>query len=364
MGGEMKTSISLLAFRSFLLLLLAACALLLPNSAAADPLYTVIGLGGLNSHAYGINNLGEVVGAFAVTDDAYRQILPFLWENGTFIQLPTQFDSPSRRGAAFAISDDGYIAGIEGDPRSYFHGAIWQDGQFEQWVIGGDFSKLTDINDAGQAVGYAIHPGGDYWGVCVGCLQGDSGYGVGLSGINNAGDIAGDTFVFPGGVPGAVVFDDRGTATQLFPNAGNTPSMALAINNKGDVAGSNDGNAFLLDGGRYINLGFSIPVVKEPSITFTGNPLAMNDWGEVVSGQYIWYGGQLYNVNDLLPTNSGWTITEVNGVNNWGQIVGTGIYNGQTEAFIANPVPEPGSITLLLAGLTMTLMLLHKKVWA
>jgi uncharacterized membrane protein len=382
----MKALASGISFRlvAILFLVVGMC-LLLPQKAAADPIFQIIGLGGQNSQAYGINNFGAVVGVFGATNDPYEQILPFLWEDGTFTQLPTQYDPLGRRrGAAFAISDSGYIAGLEGNPSSRYHGAIWQNGQFSQWLIGGDFSKLDDINNSGEAVGASFTLGHV---ISYGIPQGQV-YADASLGINDAGQIVGFSMLDPSSAPQAILYAN-GTLTTLFPNSGNVPSAAIAINNRGSIAGMYDGNAFLLDGGRYINLGFSIPdqttitggtapylTCTNPSggsncyptlaglDTFAGNPLAMNDWGEVVGGQYIWYGGQLYNVNDLLPANSGWTITDVSDVNDWGQIVGTGIYDGQTEAFIANPVPEPGSITLLLAGLTMTLMLMRKRIWA
>jgi probable HAF family extracellular repeat protein len=366
----MKTSASLLAFRSFLLLLLAAFSLLLPSGAAADPLFTIIGLGGLNSHAYGINNSGTVVGGYGATSYPFDQQRPFIWQNGALTELPVP-DNSLGRGAAFAISDSGYIAGTTEGGGNDYEGTVWYNGQLlPQRVPGPDYAQLTDINNSGVSVAtFDSSSSGFSSGEC---FAGDMNciippllpYYTTLLGINNSGELVGATFNHPTNSQSAAVSYKNGTVTTLFPNAGSTQSVAIAVNNSGSIAGSYDGSAFLLDGGRDINLGFAIPVNTGLSVTWAGNPLAINDWGEVVGDQYIWYGGQLYNVNNLLPANSGWTITEVDGVNNSGQIVGTGIYNGQTEAFIANPVPEPGSITLLVTGLATCLFLLRKRVLA
>jgi len=44
------------------------------------------------------------------------------------------------------------------------------------------------------------------------------------------------------------------------------------------------------------------------------------------------------NLNNLLLPNSGWELNSVVGINNKGQIIGTGKFNGQNRAFILTPV--------------------------
>jgi uncharacterized membrane protein len=41
-----------------------------------------------------------------------------------------------------------------------------------------------------------------------------------------------------------------------------------------------------------------------------------------------WYKGTMTDINTLLPENSGWKITTVEGINNHGQIVGQGTFDG------------------------------------
>jgi hypothetical protein len=53
---------------------------------------------------------------------------------------------------------------------------------------------------------------------------------------------------------------------------------------------------------------------------------------------FLYSGGQMANLNSLLPPNSGWTLTEAVSINDAGQIVGVGTLNGQDRAFRLTPV--------------------------
>jgi hypothetical protein len=58
------------------------------------------------------------------------------------------------------------------------------------------------------------------------------------------------------------------------------------------------------------------------------------------------------DLNTLLPAASGWELVDATATNDVGQIVGSGIINGQSHGFLldtgtmANSVPEPGSVTV------------------
>ena len=49
---------------------------------------------------------------------------------------------------------------------------------------------------------------------------------------------------------------------------------------------------------------------------------------------FIWHDGKMAALNALIPAESGWMLTDAKGLNNQGQIVGQGKYNGQQHAFL------------------------------
>ena len=68
--------------------------------------------------------------------------------------------------------------------------------------------------------------------------------------------------------------------------------------------------------------------------------------------------GQATDLNTLLPSGSGWTLLAATGINDLGQIVGYGTYDGNNQGFLLTPsalgdppnvtyVPEPTSMICL-----------------
>jgi hypothetical protein len=78
--------------------------------------------------------------------------------------------------------------------------------------------------------------------------------------------------------------------------------------------------------------------------------------GNLVIHGFLDVGGVMIDLNQFLPLNSGWTIDAAYGINDSGDIVGTGTMNGQSYALelvarsaLLIGTPEPA--TVLLAGL-------------
>ena len=66
------------------------------------------------------------------------------------------------------------------------------------------------------------------------------------------------------------------------------------------------------------------------------------------SRAFVWTGGMLLDLNDLVSNTSGWSLTAAYGIDSSGQIVGTGTYLGQSSSFRLDPVfsrigPSPSS---------------------
>src|SRR5690606_15648594 len=57
----------------------------------------------------------------------------------------------------------------------------------------------------------------------------------------------------------------------------------------------------------------------------------------------VWFGDNVYKLQDLVLNIGGWSLDSAVGINDQGQIVGTGIIGGQRHAFLLNPVYPDGA---------------------
>jgi hypothetical protein len=83
---------------------------------------------------------------------------------------------------------------------------------------------------------------------------------------------------------------------------------------------------------------------------------------------FMYVGGVMVDLNQLLPINSGWTIDAAYGINDAGDIVGIGTLGGQTDAFellpasvVATATPEPTSLLMAALGFVAVGALRRKK---
>jgi probable HAF family extracellular repeat protein len=60
---------------------------------------------------------------------------------------------------------------------------------------------------------------------------------------------------------------------------------------------------------------------------------------------FLWQNGTLTDLNDLLPSGSGWVLTTAYALNNSGVIVGDGLFNGAPRAFRLTITPEDNADT-------------------
>jgi hypothetical protein len=52
---------------------------------------------------------------------------------------------------------------------------------------------------------------------------------------------------------------------------------------------------------------------------------------------FLYSGAVMYDLNKLIPANSGWRLTVAFGINDAGLIVGIGAHNGQQRPFLLTP---------------------------
>jgi probable HAF family extracellular repeat protein len=193
-------------------------------------------------------------------------------------------------------------------------------------LAGGNWSSAYAVNASGTVAGYGNVAGGAFrafvWSAAsgmteLGTLGGSSSY---ANAVNDLSQIAGEASVASGYEHAFV--DTNGVLHDLGTLGGGS-SFAYDINNAG------------------VAVGYSY--------------LA----GNAVAHAFAYVNGQMIDLNSLLPANSGWVLEEAYGINNQGDIVGTGTFDGQQEAFLLDPpqfavqVPEPATAGLLLLGVFM-----------
>ncbi len=327
-----------------------ACFGLVDSRAAFGQEYTVIDLGtlpgGSASQGRAINDSSQVVG---ICDSAtLGEMRAFLWENNTMQNLGTLGGLLTE---SLGMNNLGQVVGSSFTAGGANHAFLWESGAMtDLGTLGGDSSMAYGINDSGQIVGMSKTPTDvvNYYAflweagkmINLGTLPG--GAGSTASDINNVGQVVGSSDV-PGPESHACLWQG-GTITDLG-TLGGTQGWANAINEAGDVVGqSKDLNghdhAFLwTPGGGMIDLG-----------TFGGRYSSahdINNYGQVVGSAdmpgdnmraFIYDSTNgMRDLNDLIPADSGWLLSGAVGINDKGEICGTGENNGQTRAFLLTP---------------------------
>ncbi len=309
-----------------------------------------IGAHGLNSGAFGVNDLGEVeVVAESPAKDPNNEnfcaygtgltCLPFLWQGGALLPLPLL---GGNNGTVGQINNRGEVAGIAEtgtrDPNCPTAvtvagtGPQFLDYEAVVWGPGpGAMRKLSPL--PGDTVGIAL------W-------INDNSQAVGSSGTCA-------NSVLPPLAYGshAVLWEKDGTITDLGNLGATAVNIGLSINNQGQVAGASSltatstpgggTNAFLWTRGTGMrNLG------TLPGDVASGGQ-GINDAGEVVglsidpSGNpraFVWQNGVMTDLNTLVPANAPLFLLDAGAINSRGDIVGFGATSkGDVHPFLAIP---------------------------
>jgi probable HAF family extracellular repeat protein len=323
-------------------------------------------LGGTQSKAFGINNCGMIVGDSAPS--GISPIHPFLWRdlNGNLVSDPGEMKDLGTlgglRGSATDINASGLVVGhstiaAAGDQ----HAFRWFDSD------GDGISDPGEMNDLGVLPNHSTH---------------------GALGVNDNGQIVGSA-ENEGGSASAFLWNAN-TGLQLLATLnGIAPSFAYSINNSSHIAGwaSNTDHAFLFNGTTNIDLGtfggnrsiaYDINAAGHavgfahvdassagpPSRAFKWNGTALQDLGVLAGGvrsqaysvnssgitvgysevtggaphAFVHNGTQMLDLNTLTSLPAGWTsLVEARGINDGGQIVGYGKFNGEDRAFLLTP---------------------------
>lgn len=258
------------------------------------------------STAYAINNAGQTVGDNLHGTGKKAVSSSYMAHNGVITSMV-------RDGLAYGINERGQVVGTAG-------------GQAYMWSsdggrvnLGTNLRTAVDINYNGVVVGQTTSGSGYVLDTQTGNLVTYS--GMQMKAVDRHGAAIGTTSV--GGVTRSYMIAN-GVITEIEPGsgAGTFPVEALSMNDKGLVVGSANGRAFVWD---------------------------------AASG--------MFDLNNLLPAGSGWDyLVAAEDINNLGQIVGWGIFNGKVRSFLLTRVAAvEASAVFMLIGSGLLVFLRYRQ---
>lgn len=322
-------------------------------------------LGGGYSSAYAINNFGQVTGVSQAADHFEEHA--FLYDSSTMLDLGTLGHIGSY---GFDINDSGHVTGYSLTSPFTPPTAILYDGT-PMRSIGSlegapGRSYGWGINNAGHIAGRSSTPSGDrafyYDGSTMQNLGTLGGTNSSAYAINDLAQIVGSSDT-SNGDRRAFLYDGGGMVD--LGTLGGTDSSAGDINNVGVVTGTSDTlsgatHAFLYDEGTMTDLGTLGGYVFNSSINVFSQVVGTSRLSDSSSKTHAFYYDtsldSMVDLNNLIDPVSGWELLDAADINDLGQIVGTGIINGETRAFLLTPeadapIPEPATLSLLGMGL-------------
>ncbi|HEY1685279.1 MAG TPA: DUF3466 family protein [Tepidisphaeraceae bacterium] len=328
--------------------------------------YSIQSIGDFKPSA--VNDNSDVAGTSSGPDGNSNNVIVWSWGSTTTIFPEGSYESVSATG----INNVGQIVGSGYTnlsapaplPQSY----VWDPNQglITECVTDGQRANFSAINNSGQFAGQIVNETSGQAAIFSKMQApallpnyGDDTQSDALA-LNNNDEAAGWSG-FPQSatsIQEEAVLWQNGTVIDLTP--GNTWSKADGINDQGQVIGNMNES---LNNGGLINVPFLWDAIKGltelSDFGDGGYAESINDQGEIVGFVFnqdgtetlasLWVKGVLYNLNDLLPANSGWVLEDATGINDAGDIVGSGIYDGQDEAFLLTPdgaisIPEPAAL--------------------
>ncbi|MDX2153357.1 MAG: PEP-CTERM sorting domain-containing protein [Bryobacteraceae bacterium] len=308
--------------------------LIMALSCYAGPLYRLTDLGSLpggQSGATAISPGGAAVG----------------WSlNGAYEDTSVLFGaSPTALGIGRAqgINDAGTVVGTEYTPTGP-QATVWSSNGSATSIAGPDSYALA-INAAGQVAGASngqafLYSNGELEYVNVGGL-GSTAYG-----INNSGWVVGTVETSGGVFRGFLALPGGG----IVSNIGN---YAMAVSDAGHVAGHVRGSggwlqAFVWQNGQLVRLGTLGGLMSFGyGVNAAGWTVGYSNRADGSIAAFLYRDGILYDLNALVPELNGWLLQTAYAINNNGQIVGSGLVDGQPRAFRLDLLPQIAPLALL-----------------
>ena len=265
----------------------------------------------------------------------HRQCLAAIWEEGVMTALPNL--KGGNNGQAYWTNNQGQTVGLAENgvaDSTCSTGTPFQVLRFEAmvWEPNGKIRELRPLK--GDTVGYAFGIN-------------ENGQAVGVSGVCS------NTHVPPinpgAGAPHGVLWEKNGRPVYLGSLSGNVFTVPADINDSGVVAGA----SLYTDGTIHPFLWTEQTGMQDlgtfPGAILTGIPCChtLNNKGDAVGltvdgttfnmRAVLFHDHKLFDLNTLIPVNSGWYLQFGASINDAGAIVGWGTINGNTHAFLATP---------------------------
>jgi hypothetical protein len=278
-------------------------------------------------------------------------------------------------GVSTAVSGTGFeptwvsrgdvVSGYVLDESPYASAAVFENGAVRRLAMPGTTlgeTRAYGINAGGDVVGYWWDLRYDQravvWGANGAEFLPDEGHESAASAINGAGVIAGVVGVEAGVTEPAIWVDHQVRVLDILPAGAS--GGAEFINDRGDILGTYTIAAegtdywFIYDGSKMTVL----PGLNSGAYTyvysFNNQSVAVGtSEGEAV----YWEDGKVYDLNDALEPGSGWLLGAALSINDSGEIVGSGLYEGQQANFLLTSdgvfmVPEPGFVGITIIAIS------------
>lgn len=284
-------------------------AFLTPFGSGPQPLDGLVGSS--DDVAYGVHPDGWAVGHSTL--GFYSK--PVTFQAGSAVDLAPL----TLTGAARAVNASGAIAGWVFD--NGVKAVVWSNGTAA--VVPATYAQAFALNNVGMITGTFFNSDNTLraftWsaGGTPNVLPSLGGFTSEGNGINEQGDVVGDSYRSMSFDEIAVLWPAYGPLVELG-TFGGPASSARDINNQGQIVGY--------------------------ALEASGSPRAFLSEA----------GAPIVDLNTLLPPDSGWVLLSANAINDAGQIVGEGTFNGEPRAFLLTPPVASDTTPPVVSSVTTT----------